>query len=198
MELPRIHGGVAGSQGVESLSVWRFIPGEIRGEGLFMAMVRKPGEPSAERKGSKNRKKTPAEQAPSHIKEYLQGDYAYSLAGNEVVALRKAHETPYNELTKTLRPVSAGIEMGAIKGRDFIPSQQLALSRAYVRGSFPEYEVDLQTALAYLRREALTLADDAPRGLVLLTYSGNPLGWVKNLGNRANNLYPENWRIRNV
>jgi NOL1/NOP2/fmu family ribosome biogenesis protein len=30
----------------------------------------------------------------------------------------------------------------------------------------------------------------------LLTYQGIPLGFVKNIGNRANNLYPQEWRIR--
>ncbi|MDC2687911.1 hypothetical protein PO256_17190, partial [Bacteroides ovatus] len=31
---------------------------------------------------------------------------------------------------------------------------------------------------------------------VLLTYRHIPLGFVKNIGNRANNLYPQEWRIR--
>ena len=33
-------------------------------------------------------------------------------------------------------------------------------------------------------------------GFVLLTYKDAPLGFVKNIGNRANNLYPQEWRIR--
>ena len=37
---------------------------------------------------------------------------------------------------------------------------------------------------------------DAPRGYVCVTYRGVPLGFVKNVGNRANNLYPQEWRIR--
>ncbi|WP_289300360.1 methyltransferase RsmF C-terminal domain-like protein, partial [Xylanibacter muris] len=32
----------------------------------------------------------------------------------------------------------------------------------------------------------------------LLTHAGHPLGFVKNLGSRANNLYPAPWRIRNL
>jgi len=35
-----------------------------------------------------------------------------------------------------------------------------------------------------------------PRGLVLVTYEGYPLGFAKHLGNRTNNLYPQAWRIR--
>ena len=47
--------------------------------------------------------------------------------------------------------------------------------------------------MTYLRREAVTI--DAPRSFVLLSYGGRPLGFVKNLGNRSNNLYPAPWRI---
>ena len=51
-------------------------------------------------------------------------------------------------------------------------------------------------ALDYLRREAVTLPADTPRGYVLVTYGGYPLGFVKNLGNRCNNLYPQYWKIK--
>ena len=49
-------------------------------------------------------------------------------------------------------------------------------------------------ALQYLRREALRI--DAPRGPVTLCYRGLVLGPGKGVGNRINNLYPEQWRIR--
>ena len=52
------------------------------------------------------------------------------------------------------------------------------------------------TAIAYLRHEAVTLPDEAPHGIVLLAYKGHPIGFAKNLGNRANNLYPQEWRIK--
>ena len=62
--------------------------------------------------------------------------------------------------------------------------------------AFPTAEVDEQQALAYLRTEALQLPADTPRGYVLICHQGHPLGFVKNIGNRANNLYPDEWRIR--
>ena len=51
-------------------------------------------------------------------------------------------------------------------------------------------------AIAYLRGEALTLPPDTPRGIVDVCFMGHPLGTVKNIGTRANNLYPKEWRIR--
>lgn len=62
--------------------------------------------------------------------------------------------------------------------------------------SAPRVEVDYPTALSYLRGEAMALPADAPRGLVAIAYRGRPLGPAKNLGTRANNLYPKPWRIK--
>ena len=50
--------------------------------------------------------------------------------------------------------------------------------------------------LLILRKEAITLDASVPRGYILLTYKNIPLGFAKNIGNRANNLYPQEWRIR--
>lgn len=97
------------------------------------------------------------------------------------------------ELSK-LRPVRNGLEKGVAKGRDFVPSADWALSIKYERGSYPEVEVDKPTALKYLHRDALVLPG-APVGYVLLTYRGVPLGFVKNIGSRCNNLLPSGRRI---
>ena len=84
-----------------------------------------------------------------------------------------------------------------MKGKDFIPYQALALSNSLNKSAFVTCNVDWATAIAYLRTEAITLAD-CEKGYVLLTYKNVPLGFVKNLGTRANNLYPNEWRIRST
>lgn len=58
----------------------------------------------------------------------------------------------------------------------------------------PRIELSYSEALQYLRREALRV--EAPRGPVTLCYRGFVLGQGKGVGNRINNLYPEQWRIR--
>ena len=50
--------------------------------------------------------------------------------------------------------------------------------------------------MAYLRKETLTLGAEVPRGYVLACYQGHPMGFLNNLGSRANNLYTTEWRIR--
>ncbi len=60
----------------------------------------------------------------------------------------------------------------------------------------PRINIDYPEALKYLRGEALILPADTPRGIVNITYKGVVLGPAKNIGNRANNLYPKAWRIK--
>ena len=60
----------------------------------------------------------------------------------------------------------------------------------------PRINIDYPEVLKYLRGEALVLPADTPRGIVNITYKGIVLGPAKNIGNRANNLYPKAWRIK--
>ena len=57
-------------------------------------------------------------------------------------------------------------------------------------------ELSYAEAINYLRGEALRLPDDTPRGEVEVCFEGHPLGKVKNIGSRANNQYPKEWRIK--
>ena len=68
----------------------------------------------------------------------------------------------------------------------------------YREGLGESLSLSYQQAIAFLRREALVLPSDAPRGIVEVCFMGQPLGMVKNLGTRANNLYPKEWRIKST
>ncbi len=57
-------------------------------------------------------------------------------------------------------------------------------------------ELSLEQAQRYLHRESFSLPPQTPPGYILVTYQNHPLGFMKNVGNRANNLYPKNWAIR--
>ena len=76
-----------------------------------------------------------------------------------------------------------------------LPEIEDILSIDFDRSLYPEADVDLPTALSYLRRESITLSPDIPKGPVVVTYKGLPVGMAKNIGSRANNLYPKGWRI---
>ena len=185
---------------------YRFLPHKTRGEGLFMAAVRKQGGMRSEECGmrnektGKNKKDKKAKQSTQNIQfttnNLLRGEYEVMESEGRYYAVQKERVDLVEECRKMLNVLSFGVQMYEQKGKDLIPQAALALSQAYIRGAYPEVELSYEEAISFLRKEAIVLAD-APRGFVLVTYGGLPLGWVKNIGNRCNNLYPEFWRIRN-
>ena len=93
-----------------------------------------------------------------------------------------------------LRPLRCGVHKGEMKGKDFVPDPDWALSLTFDREAYPSAALDKGTALAYLHRDTIVLPD-APLGYNVVTYKGIALGFVKNLGKRCNNLYPTARRI---
>lgn len=118
-------------------------------------------------------------------------------------ALPTRHLAPLRAFASALDTIHLGLPLATLKGRSLLPTHELALATTVgprppheesVPGAFPTAEVDLSTALTYLRRESLP-GFPVAKGPVLLTHAGLPLGFVNNLGNRSNNLYPSPWRI---
>ena len=111
-----------------------FLPGEVRGEGFFCALLKKHGEEDS-----------------------------------------SAKNTDFIDVLSALNT---------------LPTDLLDSADA------PRVELSLEEAHRYLQREALVLPPDTPRGIVQVCYRGQRLGLMKNIGTRANNLYPKEWRIR--
>ena len=78
-----------------------------------------------------------------------------------------------------------------------MPQHALSMAKDLRHEAFKAVELSLEQALSYLRNEAIVL-DDMPTDVLLMKYQGVPLGFVKNIGNRCNNLYPKEWRIRKL
>ena len=181
--------------------VYRFFPHKTRGEGFFLAALRKAEgeiEEIVKSKGKKERGKA-APSIPQEARLFLSDETSFSLEwnGSFLRAYPKAHSDLFSLINaKLLRVLSAGICLGEAKGKDFIPSQELALSTALTPNAFPSVELEWEDAIKFLKKEALVLPSGTDKGYVLVRYQGLPLGFVKNLGNRANNLYPQEWRIR--
>ena len=102
----------------------------------------------------------------------------------------------YALLQQCLKVIHAGVTLCELKGKDIVPDHSLAMTIAMRQGKFLQAELSYEQAIGYLRKEAVVLDSSVPRGYILLTYKKIPLGFAKNIGNRANNLYPQEWRIR--
>lgn len=175
---------------------YRFYPHRIKGEGFFVAALRKTA-PSPSPTRIKNDLKKLKLKTSEQFSNYILPDIRISIYDTEQQLFGLPH--PWQEeillLRNRLNCLVTGIQLAERKGKDLIPSHQLALSKLLNRNALQQVEVDRTTALQYLKREAITLTD-APMGYVLICYEQQALGWVKNMGNRSNNLYPQHWRIR--
>lgn len=182
--------------------VYRFFPHQTRGEGFFLAAVRKAAGEIAEirfKPKAKKEKKQPQEPVvPTEIRSWLQQPDLYRIAFEKEgwTAFPLAYHDDYRQLAARLNILTAGVRLGEIKGKKVAPAQALALSTASEPAAFPTAVVDWEEAIRYLRKETLNLPAMPEKGYVRIEYAGYPLGFVKQLGNRANNLYPQEWRIR--
>ncbi len=177
--------------------VYRFFPHKIMGEGFSIAVIKKDeDEERVKITSSKNEKNKPA--INSEIKQWLTNseDFHFLENNRQITAIPHSILYDYQILKSKLKIVHAGISLAEIKGKDFIPTQALAFSNYLNKNTFNNVEIDYPTALKYLRKEAIVLSENTPKGYALLNYKNIPLGFVKNIGNRANNLYPQEWRIR--
>lgn len=166
---------------------WSLVPGFVKGEGQFVAALRKTAAT-----GNIRIKKNAVRPDAKNV--WLDADVAIIRKGELLCALPQALIADAPVLER-LHPLRSGIAVGEVKGKDFIPHADLALARCLSQNAFARYDASLETALSFLKKEAI-MAPDAPKGILLITYNGLPLGFVKNLGNRCNNLLPAGRRIR--
>ncbi len=197
--------GISGAQGPnKALAVNRFFPHRTKGEGFFLALIQKEGELEAGtsptrtfRTKNSSGKKAPA--ITTVIKQLLLNDAEfeyYTDRQERICAFPSNHLASLRRLEENIRVVHAGVVLGEIKGKDLLPDSSLALSISLNRDAVKSYELNKKQAIDYLRREAIALPEDCPLGWVLMCFEGQPMGWMKNIGNRANNGYPNEWRIR--
>lgn len=173
------------------------VPGFVRGEGQYCAVLRKTS-PSAGTAACSGRQQDRWQKLPeahaSIIRPLLDEEMAMIVKDGRIVAVPEYVRCLLSML-EPLRPLARGLAVGMFKGKDFIPDADLALSLSLRRGAFNEFEVNRETALSFLHRDPVRLPD-AERGILLLVYRGLPIGFVKNLGNRCNSLHPLHRRIR--
>lgn len=203
--------GLAGRYGIigqvkGDIPVLRFLPGRVRGEGLFVCVLKKPDEnvaasalPAGRMKcKNKSRKKENASKPLALPREWFSEDVEVRCdADGKIVRVvpKDICRDVDLLLNAGVRVLSAGVTAATVRGCDVMPAFGLAQSWLLVPAAFAQCDVDYAMALAYLRGESIVLPD-VRRGIVMITYGGRPLGFVKNLGTRANNLLADTRRIR--
>ena len=186
-----VTGALAGSN-----PSYRFLPGTSEGEGLFMTVLRKHGDAATPVRTAGVRKRNRKPAMPVSLPLVGSDGFETREKGDTVVAVPKSWADVYDSIVSCLNVMHAGVTIGTRKGKDIVPDQSLALSALLDRSRFACVDLDYAQAIGYLRKETVAVPDGTPKGFVLFTYKDTPIGFGKNIGNRVNNLYPQEWKIK--
>jgi 16S rRNA C967 or C1407 C5-methylase (RsmB/RsmF family)/NOL1/NOP2/fmu family ribosome biogenesis protein len=173
-----------------------FYPDKLTGEGFFISAIRKTGQQKEPQiPGQRKKELQPAKNDLRVIDKWtLFQENRILKWGKELFAIPFGMDD-YFYLFQNLKVVKAGTKIFVIKNNDLLPNHELALSQFLKTDAFPGKEISLTEAHAYLRRDNLILTD-MPVGCNLVRYRDVNLGFIKNLGNRVNNYFPVEWRIK--
>lgn len=186
----------AGHGVIKTAAGYSLVPGHVEGEGQYCSALVKTSEVEICEIRQRPSRPSRIQVVPEGLADgLLSVEAVFRLRGDTLIAVPKNIAADLNLLEQTLHVIAAGCAVGTLKGKVLVPDADLALSLVFDRTAFPEAEVDRDTALAYLHRDAIVLSD-SPKGYVTIVYEGLPLGFVKNLGNRCNSLHPQSRRIR--
>lgn len=173
-----------------------FYPDKIRGNGLFVSVLKKNEITQESEPGRQNISEISVTGKDLSVirdftipagKEFIKmGDDLFRLGCtiNDFLFVRKK-----------LKIIKAGTRLCTVKNNDYIPAHELALSINLKEGAFPVAELNYDEAISYLRRDNINISGLA-KGWNIIAYKEVKLGFVKNIGNRLNNYFPVEWRIR--
>jgi NOL1/NOP2/fmu family ribosome biogenesis protein len=176
---------------------YRFYPGERAGEGFFLACLRKQRGSDHAAPEPPRRSDWSASPMPG-VGEWLLNSerFLFREHAEGWMAIPEHLATWQQILASGLSLRKSGLLLGKIMKGRLNPEHELAMSTA-LRLDVPGVELTEEEALRYLRRDNF-LPSDATDGWNLARYRGLALGWFKSMGNRANNYYPMDWRIRAI
>jgi len=180
----------------EGIYGYGFYPGLIRGEGLFISVLRKTAKETRSRHGNKggsDRKVSREERIKTHEWTSFPEENLFRY-GDGIVSAAGSYND-YIHLAKNLNIIKKGTKVFTVKAKNFIPAHELAMSVYFKKESFPAVKAGQDKALHYLSRENIPV-EGAAKGWNTVSCNGVILGFLNNIGNRVNNYYPADWRIR--
>lgn len=179
-----------------TLNGYHFYPHSVKGEGFFIAAVRKTEDQSEIHQKIRKGLTAPSKKVAEQLQSWVTLPSPYFYSWNDTVYLLPASIGKAVEfLFDHLRFVQAGTALATLKHDKLIPEHAAALSIHLNQENFLKLDLNEEDALRYLRKETVDVAGNE-KGFTLITYKNVPLGWANVLNNRMNNLYPKEWRIR--
>lgn len=186
---------------VGEFTTYRFFPHKAKGEGLFVAVVRKGDGSSAGRLklGKERLPITPVDKRElGELQRWINpsSECSFYRAGETIYGCRLSQLDNIKLLSQKVSVLYSGVAMGEIFKGKLKPDWALAMFVALNREALPMVSLDLDGALGYLRKADVEV-EEFKEGLNLVEYKGHPLGFAKRIGARVNNMYPNSLRIVN-
>lgn len=170
------------------------LPSELKTEGFYVVVLQKQGEERSQKNKSKKKSTLTRLKPESWFNEWVSSDSEFVQWNEYVFALPKGSFELAELLHSNLRIIKLGTELGEISRKGLIPNEALVLDSSILSGQIPDIALTREQALHYLKGETFNL--EGKHGFNTVSFEGTKLGWIKHLGNRFNNLYPKEWRIR--
>jgi 16S rRNA C967 or C1407 C5-methylase (RsmB/RsmF family)/NOL1/NOP2/fmu family ribosome biogenesis protein len=187
---PEWNVSVIDEQGIFAM---RFLPHRVSGEGFFIAALRKISNAPVKRGKPKNVFRAPAQTDINTLRKWqvAEGHIVLAPDGDLYQSVFTIQEL--NTWAASLYFLSTGVQLGKIVRGELIPAHALAhAQRLLPMGDC--IELNASQAMSYLRGEAIQV--EAPNGWRRVAFQGQTLGWIKVIGNRINNYYPKEWRVK--
>lgn len=183
---------------IGAFQCFHFYPHKARGEGFFAAIARKC-DGAIRRSMPKARRKLFSQCAKADVKELSRwvddaSEHSFMMVGEDIYAYNSSVADAVVTLSENLSVVYSGVAMGRIFKQKLKPEHPLALYVGLNRDAVPVVDVSLEDALDYLRRNDIAAAQFED-GINVVGYKGVPIGFVKRIGARCNNMYPKDLRI---
>lgn len=172
----------------------RLFPHRIKGEGHFMALLKKEGESSREESRPKRKAKTSLPSEVSGFLSMIRRDF--DLSRIEIRNDRVLYLPEFLPPLK-LRFLCSGLALGELKNNRFEPGQALAM--ALKKEEFKQtvsFSREDERVIRYLKGETISLKEGEAlaKGWSLVCVDGFPLGFAKGAGMTLKNKYYPGWR----
>ncbi|MDO4616701.1 MAG: RsmB/NOP family class I SAM-dependent RNA methyltransferase [Lachnospiraceae bacterium] len=177
----------------------RIFPHRMKGEGHFLALLQKEGDPDEGGNAEKTAEKLlPLEKLPEPVQEFLKLIHRSFREGGFLIEREQVYYfAPGVERRKGIRYLRSGLLLGSWKKNRFEPSQALAMTltmKEFVCSC--SWRADDPRTVKYLKGETVEPDDTEKKETAwrLICVDGYPLGWAKLAGSMLKNKYNPGWR----
>jgi|LauGreDrversion4_2_1035121.scaffolds.fasta_scaffold01402_9 16S rRNA C967 or C1407 C5-methylase (RsmB/RsmF family)/NOL1/NOP2/fmu family ribosome biogenesis protein len=174
---------------------YQMLPHLTPGEGFFCSLFQKGDDEATEikLKSRNSHLSRPTKSQATELNNFIRTEIETRVDANGRVFTFPYHHPFFPLFEHNYPNANLGVQLGEFVRDIFVPHQSLANTQLF-NEQVPQLEVSFDQAQAFLRGEALAAA--STRGHHLVTFQNQPLGWVKSVGNRCNNMYPKPWYVK--